>query len=67
MLSTITIESGDRYESSKIFLIARHFAVSEYPTMSSGVTTLMNGKSESFAIFAARQVFPLFKGPVNKA
>lgn len=44
----------------------RHFADSIKPTMSSGVHTLTNGKSEFFAICAASAVFPLFGGPSKR-
>lgn len=44
----------------------RHFADSTKPTMSSGVQTLTNGKSELLAICAASAVFPLFGGPSKR-
>lgn len=41
----------------------RHLADSENPTISSGVQTLTNGKSDLLAISAASAVFPELGGP----
>lgn len=45
------------------FRMCKHFAVSVKPTISSGEHTLMKGKSEFLANWAAKAVFPAFGGP----
>lgn len=45
------------------FRMYRHFAVSVKPTISSAEHTLMKGKSEFLANWAAKAVFPALGGP----
>jgi hypothetical protein len=60
---TITL-NGDLYASLKTLLISFIFAFSEYPTIFSGDTSLIKGKSLELAILAANAVFPEFGGPI---
>jgi hypothetical protein len=46
--------------------MCKHLADSVKPTISSGVQTFTKGKSEFFAIWAARAVFPEFGGPSSR-
>lgn len=49
----------------RTFRMLKHLAVSVNPTISSGVHTLRNGKSDFLAISAAKAVFPAFGAPTQ--
>lgn len=48
------------------FLIAWHFAISEYPIILSGEQILIKGNSDSSDILAANAVLPLLGGPLKR-
>ena len=65
MLSITMTLSGLLYASRNVLSSCCTFCISLKPTMSSGDTSLMNGKPESMAILAAMAVLPLPGGPCS--